>query len=394
MKQFRNLVALVLVAVMSLSLVGAAFADEIPAYGEVYTNPHFVVKDTLSDLKLKSNTVTVANMTEGTEYTLSANDNGYTITFKADYLKTVKSATNITITYDAEVTSTALKAINEETNDVSIEYSHNPADENDYDVKKDTTQHYTFSLDAEGLGNYSSVEGLKTSELVKIGVDAAGNPITQKTVTSDITGTESWTGPLAGAVFELYKTSDVTGTGTANDPYVVNANASYFKTATTGDDGRMNFAGLDAGTYYIKEKSAPAGYVTDSTVHKIELIAETDTVTVTEWWNGSAWVSTKPTSGTAKEVSYETEILKSYTVKIDGVTKDTYTFTNGSTANDNEIKWTTIDKGEQPHAFTNTKGVELPSTGGIGTTIFYVAGIVLVLGAAAIIIARRKAEQE
>ncbi len=41
----------------------------------------------------------------------------------------------------------------------------------------------------------------------------------------------------------------------------------------------------------------------------------------------------------------------------------------------------------------NNKGAELPSTGGIGTTIFYVAGIVLVLGAAAIIIARRKAEQ-
>jgi fimbrial isopeptide formation D2 family protein/LPXTG-motif cell wall-anchored protein len=43
---------------------------------------------------------------------------------------------------------------------------------------------------------------------------------------------------------------------------------------------------------------------------------------------------------------------------------------------------------------TNQAGTELPSTGGIGTTIFYIAGIVLVLGAAAIIIARRKAEQE
>ena len=41
----------------------------------------------------------------------------------------------------------------------------------------------------------------------------------------------------------------------------------------------------------------------------------------------------------------------------------------------------------------NTKGTELPSTGGIGTTIFYIAGIVMVLGAAAVIIARRKAEQ-
>ena len=42
----------------------------------------------------------------------------------------------------------------------------------------------------------------------------------------------------------------------------------------------------------------------------------------------------------------------------------------------------------------NTEGNLLPETGGIGTTIFYVAGIVLVLGAAAVIIARRKAEQE
>ena len=42
----------------------------------------------------------------------------------------------------------------------------------------------------------------------------------------------------------------------------------------------------------------------------------------------------------------------------------------------------------------NQPGTTLPETGGIGTTIFYVAGLVLVLGAAAIIVARRKAEQE
>jgi fimbrial isopeptide formation D2 family protein/LPXTG-motif cell wall-anchored protein len=41
----------------------------------------------------------------------------------------------------------------------------------------------------------------------------------------------------------------------------------------------------------------------------------------------------------------------------------------------------------------NNTGSVLPSTGGIGTTIFYIAGLVLVLGAAAIVIARRKAEQ-
>jgi len=42
----------------------------------------------------------------------------------------------------------------------------------------------------------------------------------------------------------------------------------------------------------------------------------------------------------------------------------------------------------------NNKGTELPSTGGIGTTIFYAAGLVMVLGAAVVLISRRKAEAE
>ena len=39
----------------------------------------------------------------------------------------------------------------------------------------------------------------------------------------------------------------------------------------------------------------------------------------------------------------------------------------------------------------NYKGTQLPSTGGIGTTIFYVLGGILVIGAAVILVARRKA---
>lgn len=42
----------------------------------------------------------------------------------------------------------------------------------------------------------------------------------------------------------------------------------------------------------------------------------------------------------------------------------------------------------------NNKGTELPSTGGIGTTIFYVLGGLLVVGAAIILVARRKAEEK
>ena len=40
----------------------------------------------------------------------------------------------------------------------------------------------------------------------------------------------------------------------------------------------------------------------------------------------------------------------------------------------------------------NQSGTVLPSTGGIGTTIFYILGGLLVVGAAVILVARRKAQ--
>ena len=42
----------------------------------------------------------------------------------------------------------------------------------------------------------------------------------------------------------------------------------------------------------------------------------------------------------------------------------------------------------------NHQGAELPSTGGIGTTIFYIVGSILVLGAAVVLITRRRMDQE
>lgn len=365
----------------------------IPGYGSVYEHPHFELNDTLTDLKLKKNDdgSYIVSLTAPAElqikdaehseagsydYEISATDAGYTITFAETYLKTVETATDVTVTYQAVVTSSALKAINEETNDVYITYSHDPNNQSDYDVKKDTTQHYTFTLDAAGAGEGTILSGKKTSELVKVGVDAAGNPILTGTQTSEITASEKWEGPLEKAEFGLWKSSDCKG-----DPYL---------TASTGTDGRMTFAGLDAGTYYLKEISAPAGYVTDSTIHTVKIEAETDNVKVTEWWNGSAWVSTKPESGTAKEVTYETDILKSYTVTIDGKPTATYTFTNQATANSNEIQWETVEAVEKPFELKNTQGTELPSTGGIGTTIFYALGGIMILGAGVLLVSKKR----
>ena len=52
---------------------------------------------------------------------------------------------------------------------------------------------------------------------------------------------------------------------------------------------------------------------------------------------------------------------------------------------------TTINNADAAITVDNASGTELPSTGGIGTTIFYVLGGLLVVGAAIVLIARRKA---
>jgi fimbrial isopeptide formation D2 family protein/LPXTG-motif cell wall-anchored protein len=360
----------------------------IPGYGEVYTDPYFVVTDELTALKLNKDTVVVTGLTKGEDkdYTVEATDSGYTITFTKKYLQSLKAATSVTINYSAVVTVDAVNAVNEENNDVSIAYSHNPNNQTDYDVKKDTTQHYTFSLDAAGIGKdvTETLKGKKTSEIVKIGKDAAGNPITETRTTSEIGDPQKdyVEGPLNGAVFGLF--TDDKGEVPYKDK---DGNAV---TATSGTDGRMNFTGLDAGTYYLKEISAPDGFVKDSTVHTVVIAAETEKVNVTEWWNGSEWVSEKPTSGTAKEVTYETEILKSYSVTIDGKETAKYTFTNNKEPNSTEIQWEEAELIEHPFPFDNTEGTELPSTGGMGTTMFYVVGSALVIGAAVLLISKRR----
>ena len=360
----------------------------IPTYGFVYEHPHFVVKDSLTDLKLKADTVKVEGLTKGTDYTVETTDGSYTITFKEEYLKGLKAAKEIVITYDAIVTDSALKAVNEEDNKVTLEYSHDPKNQSDYDVNKDTTQHYTFSIDAEGAGEGQSVTGKKTSEVVKVGVKADGTPITETTQTSQITSTEKWEGPLEGAKFGLY--TDKACTKPYKAKKADGTEGTDAMVATTGADGRMNFKGLDAGTYYLKEISAPAGYVTNSDVHTIVIDAQTKSVKVTEWWNGSAWVSTKPTSGTAKEVTYDTDILESYTVTIDGEKTAEYKFKNQANANSTDINWEIAHTVEKPFQLKNTQGTELPSTGGMGTKILYTIGGLMVVAGGVFLAAKKR----
>lgn len=145
--------------------------------------------------------------------------------------------------------------------------------------------------------------------------------------------------PLEGAEFTLVK--KLSGRST-KEIGVSKTNGSTFK-----------FSGLDDGEYILTETTTPEGYNT------IDPITFTVTAEHTITWNGED----------------RNTILTSLT---------------GSTA-DGKIEFTSDDtKSELSTKVVNKSGSTLPTTGGIGTTIFYVVGVVLMLGAGVLLITKRR----
>lgn len=336
----------------------------MPAYPSNYTAPKFDIEDTLTgDITLKTGTVAVevagVDMTKDTDYTITekANGAGYTVSFTAAGIQKVAAtpvAKKVTVTYTGVVAdATAFTAnVTKMNNKVVVTYSHNPSDSSDYKTIDDETNHYTFTIDGliDGTTALTPDKQLVNKELIKRAVDKDGNPIleTVREYTTSTTGeTTTEASPLAGATFKL--------TGAKG----------FEATYTTVDNGFIVFQGLDAGTYTLEEVSAPTGYVKDTTAH---------TVVISATYSDD-----------------ENPVLVSYKVTVDG--KDSvFNVTNEGPA---EVK-TTIGEGETTiltSLISNVKANGLPATGGMGTTVFYIAGLILVLGAGIVLVARRRMDK-
>lgn len=120
------------------------------------------------------------------------------------------------------------------------------------------------------------------------------------------------------------------------------------------EDGKFKVEGLDDGNYTLVETKAPAGYNLPANGFSVTLTATTA--------NGQTW---NGTAGTA---------LTGLAVKVDQ--------TNG-TGN--------VDTGLGAITIKNTQGSSLPSTGGMGTVLLYVAGIaVFALAGVTLVMALRR----
>lgn len=169
--------------------------------------------------------------------------------------------------------------------------------------------------------------------------------------------------PLTGAEFTLEKKVLKTPANGENG-----TEAEYeWKTITVvkNEEGTtFTFSGLDDGQYKLTETKTPAGYNTIDSIYFVIEATHDETADAPTLKTLNAYL-------TDANGNKQTEMKDGESVNIDLGTVD---LTAGS------ITTTVVNK----------SGSELPSTGGMGTTIFYVLGSILVIGAAVLLVTKKR----
>ena len=207
----------------------------------------------------------------------------------------------------------------------------------------------------EGNVNSASLEFSNNPNQEQGGTPDTGNTpwdnvivFTYKVVVNKIDSSKK---PLAGAAFELSKK--------VNDEYtrvaLVNATQNTEGKYTLSNETvtKFEWKGLDDGDYMLTEVITPAGY---NTIAPIKFTVNADHTITWEGENRNTILTSLTGNAATGDITF--------------------------TAND--------DKTELATNVVNNKGSELPTTGGMGTTIFYVVGSILVLGAAILLITKKR----
>lgn len=224
---------------------------------------------------------------------------------------------------------------------------------------------------------------VKSVNTHKIIVFAKGIQITKKD--------EAFNNVLTGAKFELYRTARQ---GESGQKSLDGVSGSYVKvadldTSSNGVAVLNPVKGLKAGEkYYLVETQAPDGY--NMIDHPVEVILDVEDH---YYPAGSTEQYMREHEGTtAPEANLYNWMQKAkLTIADDSFVR--------RTNNDGTIDMTheglDYDSSNSPlmyYSISNNPGVVLPHTGGIGTTVFYIFGSILVLVSGTVLVGRRRAE--
>ena len=251
-----------------------------------------------------------------------------------DILKAIPELTVnsvLIVNYNATLNDSAVVGFDGNTNEVYLEYSNNPNTPTSHgETPTDKVIVFTYELD---VNKY----------------DTASKPLE---------GAEFY---LLNAKGEYYSSSSTTGS------YWVK-NEADAELIRSDKNGLFMVRGVDKGTYILREKTAPTGFKVLAHDIKFTILAkilpDIDDDRAQNW------------NTTAKDA------LIDFAATLDSDPDNAVTDFKVSEVSDATV---TID-------IVNTKVYDLPGTGGIGTTIFYVAGGVLVAAAIVLIVVKRRAK--
>ncbi|MBQ9512789.1 MAG: SpaH/EbpB family LPXTG-anchored major pilin [Lachnospiraceae bacterium] len=282
-------------------------------------------------------------LVNGTDYTLNvpASDGSTFSVVIDDLVKTLTEAEigeKIVVRFKATLNEKAVVGRPGNRNKSKLRYGNNPKEQGEptKETPWDEVVVFTYELDANKHDNENAQLKLKDAEFVFYRPGA--NNTKEYVVVDAASKVQKWVAiPDAPA-----GTTDLTA-------YYRNAGASIL---TSDANGLFGVIGLDEGVYYLKETKAPTGYNLMKNEVKVEIIADTN--------NGHNGAN-NALNGTVRSIDGSTPAhTPNNPVGIEGVD------------------------------IANDKGVELPETGGIGTTIFYVIGAALMIGAGVVLVTRRR----
>ena len=335
-----------------------------------------LVLQTLNDVKIDTKNQYITNIKNASKTNMEVGDNViYTITVNIP--ETIKVGEKITVHDTLDTIHLAILNNSDKIAETASDYNitatigndGNSVELKDSDVKTGETFAKKFTV-TQDMINVGFVVLKYKAELLSTAANDTGyvnkvysNTSAYETLPSDVkvytfdinlnktfTGVDDADAAKYKAIFELRKTATGDGLKFISDStgYVLadsdDENTSADLIVTGG--ASINIRGLAAGTYYLVEKATADGF---------NLLTNPIIVTITDNTTG-----TQPNITPAHTVSYKA---------------------GESGGSMDGTEWIDVE---------NNSGSTLPSTGGMGTTIFYVVGTILVLAAVVLLITKKR----